>query len=130
MDAVKLCACGKGRLYRDCCAPYIERISTPLRAESLMRSRYTAFVLRDAAYLLFSWHPDFRPPELDLTKENTEWQRLEVVDCVRGATFDTEGYVEFNAYYLLSGEEKCLHERSFFRRYRGRWVYVSGDVEP
>ena len=27
-----------------------------------MRSRYSAFVREDAAYLLVTWHPDTRPP--------------------------------------------------------------------
>ena len=33
-----------------------------------MRSRYSAFVLKNADYLAATWHPDFRPAALDLTE--------------------------------------------------------------
>ena len=31
-----------------------------------MRSRFTAFSIKDAAYLLETWHPSTRPAEIDL----------------------------------------------------------------
>ena len=35
-------------------------------AEALMRSRYTAYVLKLEDYLLATWHPSTRPQQLDL----------------------------------------------------------------
>ncbi len=52
------CPCGSGRLYRDCCSPYHRGLAEPPDAEALMRSRYSAFALKEAAYLFRSLHPD------------------------------------------------------------------------
>jgi uncharacterized protein YchJ len=45
------CPCGSQLIFVDCCAPYLRREALPAYAEQLMRSRYSAFVLHDAAYL-------------------------------------------------------------------------------
>ncbi len=50
------CPCG-GPSYERCCAPY-HRGAEPEDAVSLMRSRYTAFVKRDPAYLYRTLHPE------------------------------------------------------------------------
>lgn len=92
-----------------------------------MRSRYTAFALGDAAYLLASWHPSTRPGQLDLDPE-TEWRRLLVVDRVAGGPFDREGIVEFEAFWRQGEERGSLRERSSFVREDGRWQYVDGEV--
>ena len=42
-----------------------------------MRSRYSAFVRGDAAYLLATWHPSTRPASLDL-EPGLRWLGLEV----------------------------------------------------
>jgi SEC-C motif domain protein len=70
-----------------------------------MRSRFSAFALGLAPYLLATWHPSTRPESLDL--DDVTWRRLQI----RGA--DGAG---------------LLHERSRFVREDGRWFYVDGDV--
>lgn len=54
----------------------------------------------------------------------TEWLRLEILDVQT----DSEGQVEFNAYFRASETEGCLHERSNFRKENGHWYYVDGEV--
>jgi SEC-C motif-containing protein len=94
-----------------------------------MRSRYTAFVLRDAEYLLSTWDAAERPPRLDLKKDQTEWLGLEILRTESGGEQDGEGRVEFIARFRLHGVEQALHENSRFRRQDGRWLYVDGDTQ-
>ncbi|NCS66434.1 MAG: hypothetical protein GW787_09760, partial [Betaproteobacteria bacterium] len=49
------CPCGRATALADCCGPYLSGAPAP-DAERLMRSRYTAYVLEDEAYLLTTWH--------------------------------------------------------------------------
>ena len=55
------CHCGAGPSFDACCGPLIRGEERAPSAELLMRSRYSAFVEGDEAYLLATWHPDTRP---------------------------------------------------------------------
>ncbi len=89
-----------------------------------MRSRYTAFVVRDAAYLLRTWHPDHRPDALELDP-GQRWQGLEILETTEGSAFHTTGTVTFRAHYTAGGHRDSLHEKSRFVRHEGAWVYES-----
>jgi SEC-C motif-containing protein len=91
-----------------------------------MRSRYSAFAVGDAAYLLATWHPTTRPATLELSADR-QWQRLEIVDVAAGGPFDQSGVVEFEAHYLAAAGSGRQHERSSFLREDGRWYYVGGE---
>ena len=91
-----------------------------------MRSRFTAFALGDADYLLATWHPETRPGRLHLDDDIT-WRRLQIVDTVAGGEGDADGVVEFRAQYVRDGRRHLMHERSRFIRSRGNWIYVDGD---
>ena len=100
----------------------------PATAEALMRSRFAAFQRADAEWLLHTWHPSTRPPELDLS-DNPRWRGLQIVDIVGGGADAATGVVEFRATYLdADGGLGILHERSRFVREDGRWFYVDGDI--
>lgn len=92
-----------------------------------MRSRYSAYVLGDADYLLATWHPTTRPASLDLSAEpRPKWLGLEVK---RHDTLDAEhAVVEFVARYKVNGRAVRMHETSRFVREGGRWFYVDGEV--
>lgn len=92
-----------------------------------MRSRYTAFAIGDAGYLLRSWHPSTRPERLDLDPD-VRWLRLDILAKTRGGPFDADGVVEFEAIHRDAGGRGVLHERSRFVREQGQWSYVDGDV--
>lgn len=124
------CPCGSGRPIAACCGVYLEGHGEAPTAEALMRSRYTAYVLGHADYLLRTWDPAERPPRLDLEKDRTEWLGLEIRKTERGGDKDEEGRVEFIARFRLHGSEQALHENSRFRRQDGRWIYVDGDTAP
>lgn len=92
-----------------------------------MRSRYSAFALLDEAYLLRTHHPSTAPAALDLDPA-MEWRRLDIVATGNGGPFDTEGTVEFKAFYRHGKDRGVLHENSRFVREGGPWLYVDGDI--
>lgn len=93
-----------------------------------MRSRYAAYVVGEADYLRWSWHPDTRPAAIDLDATTT-WLGLTIIDTVAGDALDATGIVEFAAEFVTTAAVRTrLHERSTFGRVNGRWVYVDGTV--
>jgi SEC-C motif-containing protein len=95
-----------------------------------MRSRFSAFAVGDADYLLYSWHPRTRPASLDLDP-SMRWYRLDIESVHEGSLFDSTGEVTFTAFYRIKGGDAgTLHERSQFERHDTRWVYVDGVIGP
>lgn len=93
-----------------------------------MRSRYSAFVLGLADYLLATWHASTRPERLDLDEDPApKWLGLEV----KRHQQQDEGHavVEFVARYRVGGRGQRLHETSRFVREDGRWFYVDGEFK-
>ncbi|MEV0276889.1 YchJ family metal-binding protein [Streptomyces sp. NPDC050610] len=123
------CPCGLDSSYRDCCGALHGGQREAATAERLMRSRYSAFVVRDAAYLLRSWHPSTRPGGLDFDPEQ-RWTGLEVLGSTGGSAFHTEGTVEFRAHFSVRGHADAQHEDSRFVRDEGRWVYLGPVPSP
>ncbi len=111
------CPCGLPAGYDDCCGRFHRGAAAPT-AELLMRSRYTAFAVGDAAYLLRTSHPSTRPASVDLDPALRSL-RLEVVQSA-GGLLDPTGTVHFRAH--SSGG--VVEERSRFARDAGRWSYV------
>ena len=89
------CPCGRGEAYGACCGPLHSGAAAPT-AERLMRSRYSAFALGKAQYLLDTWHSSTRPDDLELDP-NWEWRRLVIEATTAGGPFDDEGTVTFTA---------------------------------
>lgn len=118
------CPCLSGLTFGECCGPFLEGVTHAPTAVQLMRSRYAAFVVGDAAYLLATWHPSTRPPALELDPA-MRWYRLDIVRRDRGGPLDRDGVVEFRAFYRLDGERGEQHEVSTFVREAGRWRYVA-----
>jgi SEC-C motif-containing protein len=130
-----LCPCGgfsAAVLYKDCCEPFITgRLPAP-SAEQLMRSRYTAYTLGDADYILATWHSPTRPAELTLESPGaphaTRWLGLQIHSHVQSGP--TQAQVNFTARYREAGRAHRLTERSRFVFEDGRWLYLDGDIEP
>jgi SEC-C motif-containing protein len=118
----RTCPCGLPGTYDACCARFHRGSAGAPTAEALMRSRYSAFVQGDAAYLLRTWHPRTRPERLELDPR-MRWTGLEIVDSTDGSAFHATGTVTFRASYRGG----ALHERSRFERVDGAWVYVDGE---
>jgi len=88
-----------------------------------MRSRYSAFALRSAQYLLDTWHPSTRPPTLELDPE-VRWTGLEILGATGGSLLEQRGTVEFRASYRRGRETGVQHENSRFVRVDSRWRYL------
>ena len=112
--------------YADCCERYIELGQLPPDALHLMRSRYTAFVLENEAYLLRTWQAAYRPGSLAF-EAGAKWLGLEIKDFVQ--TGVKEGHetaeVEFVARVRVAGKANRLHERSLFVCEEGQWQYTT-----
>ena len=123
------CPCGTALPYAACCRRYH---AGPLHlqapdAATLMRSRYSAYVLGLRDYLLATWHASTRPAELDADPPGLKWLGL---DVKRATMQDAEhATVEFVARSKLAGRAHRLHEVSRFVKEGGRWFYVDGDVD-
>ncbi len=120
------CPCGSLKTYERCCQR-LHGGETPDDAEALMRSRYTAFVLKLEDYVLATWHPRTRPPSLSLEQSPRRWLGLKVLRH-EAETADT-AIVDFVARYKASGRVHEVREASRFVREDGRWLYVEGDVK-
>ena len=131
------CPCGKlddaRRLlaYAHCCGRLLDDFAgTPAPdAESLMRSRYSAFVLERADYLLATWHISRRPLTIEFDT-GVKWLGLEVRQ--HRQLDETDAEVEFVARQKSAGLAAVrLHERSRFVKggdAPGRWYYLDGDL--
>lgn len=87
-----------------------------------MRSRFSAYALGDAAYVLRTWHPRTRPGELVLD-DDVRWYRLDVL-ASRGGRDDVAGQVEFVAFYRAPDGAGQQRELSRFVREGDEWFYV------
>jgi len=122
------CPCGNPLPYDACCGRYH---AGPLHlqapdAAALMRSRYSAFVHDRVEYLLATWHPSTRPPQVEPNPPGLKWLGL---DVKQHQVQDTDhATVEFVARSKHDGRAHRLHETSRFVREGGRWFYVDGDL--
>ncbi|WP_092952949.1 YchJ family protein [Paracidovorax konjaci] len=132
-SSASLCPCGRlssGRAplpYAQCCGRYLDHWDTSPApdAESLMRSRYTAFVRGDAGYLRATWAPEHRPDSVAF-EPGVRWLGLDVRS--HRTTGPDRAEVEFVARQRdAGGRAHRLHERSRFVREGGRWFYVDGE---
>lgn len=88
-----------------------------------MRSRYSAFVTENAAYLLDTWHPSTRPESIEFD-DDLRWYRLDILSSAGGGPLDAGGTVEFRASYRSPDGAGEQHENSRFVRENRRWMYL------
>jgi SEC-C motif-containing protein len=126
------CPCGLKTSYSQCCGQLHQRFAATgelaaASAETLMRSRYSAFVANELGYLLASWHVSTRPAALAPNEPGLKWLGLEVKKHVQQ---DAEhALVEFVARSKLAGRAQRLHEISRFVREAGAWYYLDGEID-
>lgn len=123
------CLCGSSLPYHQCCELLHTGQVHALTAEALMRSRFTAYALHNATYLLSTWDATVRPEMIDFSKDTGEWTRLEIVLTKKGTTKDAKGVVEFKAYFTIDNEQRVMNEISRFVKKQGHWFYLDGKVK-
>ncbi|HIQ14502.1 MAG TPA: hypothetical protein EYH38_02875 [Leucothrix sp.] len=120
------CPCQSGKHYKLCCKRYhLGKIQAPT-AESLMRSRYSAYVLNLPQYVYRTWYSKTRPPLQELRKSTSQnFVMLQIIDTQFGLETDETGTVTFIATFEENGQKKEHKEKSEFRRENKKWVYYS-----
>ncbi|MCB2426852.1 YchJ family protein [Methylophaga pinxianii] len=124
------CPCQSHSDYHACCGLLHQGGQTATSAEQLMRSRYSAYVLKNISYLQATLHPSHQQPDdafnLQQTMATTQWLGLSIIDHVEKGD---QAEVEFVAFYSDHPIGQ-LHERSRFSRQQGQWFYMEGDFLP
>ncbi|OEG72240.1 hypothetical protein BEL05_16160 [Shewanella colwelliana] len=128
---INLCPCGQDILgqrlsYAECCHRFHQG-DLPSHPELLMRSRYSAFVLRRHDYLIATHHPDFLNglTRAILDSDNqTRWHGLQIINAKKNGQ---TGLVTFQAWYLENGKLDAIHEVSQFKWVNGKWLYTEGQ---
>ncbi|WP_222615734.1 YchJ family protein [Dyella telluris] len=126
IDTLTPCPCGNSDGYGRCCG-LLHEGAVAATAEQLMRSRYSAYVLKRETYLLDTWHHSTRPAHLKLATQQPAptWLGLTVK---RHESEGDRAIVEFVARLRYGGgKAQRMHEISRFVREDGRWFYVDGE---
>lgn len=132
-DPSQPCPCHSSKPYLLCCKPFHDKVSNPQNALLLMRSRYSAYALNIADYIIATTHPK----NVTYKRDRNQWMGeigqfslatqftgLEILD------FTEEGmtaYVTFKALLSQSGADCSFIEKSRFERVNGLWLYRAGE---
>jgi SEC-C motif-containing protein len=143
-DDEKLCPCGSGLNYDECCEPYIKGVKDPPTAEALMRSRYSAYAKKEVSYIVNTCSPNGPDEEKIDEKETRKWAEksnwlgLTIVSSTEGGAGDEKGYVEFKALYEADGVKQTHHEKAVFEKVKHKdketekmtekWYYSTGKM--
>lgn len=124
LTSTSACPCGSGRAYGQCCGPIIAGTKPAPDAEALMRSRYTAHVIHDPAYLDRTYRPTMKHPPGDVPpRPPARWTKLEIhrhdANVRPGVS-----HVEFSAHFTENGDTGVLQEKSEFEQIDGRWIFT------
>ena len=98
-----------------------------------MRSRYSAYVQEDIAYLkntlTQAQQSDFSEEDTRKWARESKWLGLEIQGTQEGGPEDSTGLVEFMAHFETHGEKHTHHEVAVFEKNGNNWLY-SGTVTP
>lgn len=125
----ELCPCGSALEYSLCCQRYLSGSEVAPSPAHLMRSRYCAFVKKNADYLVKTWHPTCQAGTFRDDIQNgfahTEWLGLTVFATEAGRS-PNEGFVSFVARFRENSKNGAIIERSRFLKENGQWYYIDG----
>jgi len=96
-----------------------------------MRSRYCAYYLQNADYIIKTTHPE----NIDYSANTIEWKKdilkftndyqfegLKIIDYIEN---EPTSYVEFKASISLNNIDCSFTERSSFEKIDNKWLYLS-----
>jgi SEC-C motif-containing protein len=125
----KICPCGSGLSFDDCCGPIINGTRESETAEELMRARYSAFATGAIDFIVASTHSRERKNiDLEFIREWSEtstWRGLEIFEVKE--VNENKAFVSFEAQFTQNGEDHRHREKSLFEREHGHWKFVTGD---
>lgn len=128
-----MCPCKSQKKYNDCCRPYHEKSLHPSDPVTLMKSRYSAYALGLADYIIETTHPDhaqmaskvweWREEILQFSRE-TEFLDLEILSFEE---HQEKAYVTFTASLKQHGKDVSFTEKSLFELKDGIWMYKEAE---
>ncbi|GGD46071.1 UPF0225 protein [Malaciobacter pacificus] len=125
------CPCGSQKKYKKCCKVFHDG-TLPTNALELMKSRYSAFAVHKAEYIIATTHSQNQDFTSDVSSwkkgildfcENTSFNGLEIIDFIDG---ELESYVTFKAILEQANQDATFTEKSRFLKENGKWLYVDG----
>ncbi|MGA8165505.1 MAG: YchJ family metal-binding protein [Waddliaceae bacterium] len=129
----KDCPCCSGLSYEQCCQRY-HRGSIAENALILMRSRFAAYAVQDADYIIKTTHPKNPGFKKDLAgwkkeilrfTKRTDFLGLTIADFADG---DTRAAVTFHAELRQTDKDASFTEKSYFEKVNEKWLYRDGVV--
>jgi len=139
MSCPMRCFCCSSKPFQACCEPFIKGDKTPVTAEQLMRSRFSAYATAQYAYILDTYTQEKQQglsvDDLAQSAQGAKWFALQVHDAQSeesaepntSATLHSDT-VEFTAFYFEDKKMYQLHETSNFRVENGAWRYHDGTL--
>lgn len=128
ISANATCPCHSGEKYKKCCHPYHKGVNAS-DALKLMRSRYSAFSLDLAEYIIRTTHPD----NPDYTGEREKWSQsihafsrandFKGLKILAFSDGESVAYVTFEAIF----QDGSFTEKSQFFKVEEAWLYKSGE---
>lgn len=128
------CPCCSEKEYEDCCRNFHQG-ALPGSALQLMRSRYAAYALNLADYIIKTTHPN-NPhysddkakwkEEIEKFSKTTKFLKLEILDYNEQNHLST---VTFKAHLIQNARDVSFTERSAFEKVGGCWLYLNGIID-
>lgn len=128
-----LCPCHSGKSYRSCCQRY-HRGELPENALALMRSRYAAYALDLASYIISTTHLD-SPYQVSNKKQwikdihhfsmEAVFEGLEILSYQEK---EESAFVTFIAYLKKGKKDLSFTEKSRFKKVGKAWLYLDGKL--
>lgn len=126
------CPCESNLTFDRCCEPFLSGQAVPDTAERLMRSRFTAYAMGRADYLIATTAREEREKldaeELKRYCRMVKCISLRILSKEAGEAEDETGIVTFHAKLLINGRRMLHHEKSRFIREEARWMYLDGET--
>lgn len=124
-----LCPCGSTLSHTTCCQPFITKAKPPITAEQLMRSRFSAYAMKNGQYIYDTYGEKQRKnlsiDDLQSWANECLWIAL----VIHKTTTET---VEFSAYYVANNSLCELREISNFAQEKAngqeQWRYIDGKI--
>ena len=125
------CLCGSQQEYADCCEPLHLAKQQAQTPEQLMRSRYTAYVLKNAKYVYQTYASEKQAENpVKEIKDFANSCRFINLDVISAHHDEDKGEVEFKAQYFYQSLFCELHEKSQFIKENAQWRYLDGTIFP
>ena len=125
------CPCGSALPLAQCCGQYHDG-QRPANAETLMRSRYSAYALGLIDYLVDTTLPAQQAgldrQAISAWSQHSEWLGLQVECHEPQAGQPAHAYVTFVALWRDAQGEHSHRERSAFVECNGHWFFIDPTV--